>query len=131
MELEQIINRIYPLPATSLSIFKKNARSVCYPKGTILLKAGRVENNVYFIRKGIVRAYVYQNDHEVTFWFGREGEAVISMKSYIDSEPGYEDIELLEDCELYSLTSEDLHRLYEQNIHIANWGRKFAEKELL
>lgn len=86
---------------------------------------------MYFIKKGIVRAYAHQNDHEITFWFGREGETVISMNSYLNHEPGYEDIELLEDCELYALKTTDLHQLYEQDIHMANWGRKFAERELL
>jgi CRP-like cAMP-binding protein len=131
LDLHQIINGIYPLPSASQRKLQDNTRAVSYPKGTILLKAGRIEKNIYFIKKGIVRAYAYQHEHEVTFWFGREGEAVISMKSYIDNEPGYEDIELLEDCELYALNSDDLHRLYQEDIHIANWGRKFAEQELL
>lgn len=131
MELERIISRIYPLPAASQLALLRKIKEINYPKGTILLKANKVEKTIYFIKKGIVRAYAYENDHEITFWFGREGDAIISMKSYIENEAGYEDIELLEDCELYSLKTEDLHSLYEQDIHMANWGRKFAEQELI
>jgi CRP-like cAMP-binding protein len=101
------------------------------PKGTILLRANRIEKSIYFIKKGIVRAYAHQNDHEITFWFGKEGEAVISMNSYIANKAGYEDIELLEECALYRLKREAIHSLFEQDIHIANWGRKFAEQELI
>jgi CRP-like cAMP-binding protein len=86
---------------------------------------------VYFIRKGFVRAYAYTGDHEVTFWFGREGEPVLSMKSYVQQQKGYEDIELLEDCELYEIKAADLQRLFQEDIHIANWGRRFAEQELV
>lgn len=131
MNFTQVITQIHPLPTNALAKLQEYAREVSYPRGTILLRANRIEKTVYFLKKGIVRAYAYQHDHEVTFWFGREGEAVISMKSYIDNEAGYEDIELLEPCEFYSLSSQDLHQLYQQDIHIANWGRKFAEKELL
>jgi CRP-like cAMP-binding protein len=32
---------------------------------------------------------------------------------------------------LYRLKREAIHSLFEQDIHIANWGRKFAEQELI
>lgn len=53
------------------------------------------------------------------------------MKSYVANQKGYEDIELLEDCQLYELKTKDLQALFEKDIHIANWGRKFAEQELV
>ena len=54
-----------------------------------------------------------------------------SMKSFVNDEKGYETIELMEDSVLYMLERGQLYRLFEEDIHIANWGRKFAEKELL
>ena len=53
------------------------------------------------------------------------------MKSYVEDRPGYESIELLEDCDLYILETESLRKLFNEDIHIANWGRKFAERELV
>ena len=131
MEISEILNRIYTLPEQSLATLQAKITEVKLPKGTLLLKAKRIEKSLYFIKKGIVRAYAYQNNHEITFWFGKEGEAVISMNSYIDNKAGYEDIELLENCELYRLKRDAIHSLFEQDIHIANWGRKFAEQELI
>lgn len=58
---------------------------------------------MYFIKKGIVRAYTELADNEITFWFGREGDTVVSMKSYVSNQRGYENIELLEECELYEM----------------------------
>ena len=55
----------------------------------------------------------------------------MSMKSFVNDEKGYETIELMEDSVLYMLERGQLYRLFEEDIHIANWGRKFAEKELL
>ena len=65
------------------------------------------------------------------FWFGKEGDAVISMRSYVENQKGYENIELLEDCDLYQVDAQELKWLYEQDIAIANWGRHFAEQELI
>lgn len=53
------------------------------------------------------------------------------MRSYVEKKKGYENIELLEDCELYKLKIDNLIELYLKDIHIANWGRKLAETELL
>ena len=55
----------------------------------------------------------------------------MSMKSFVNDEKGYETIELMEDSVLYMLERGQLYRLFEEDVHIANWGRKFAEKELL
>lgn len=131
MEIEQILDLIYPLPETSKLLLQNAAKEVSYSKGHILLRADKIETNLYFIRKGIARAYSNRDDNEVTFWFGKEGDTVLSMKSYVANQKGYEDIELLEDCELYELKSKTLQKLFKEDIHIANWGRKFAEKELV
>lgn len=101
------------------------------PKGHLLFKTNKVATDFYFLKKGIVRAYAETGETEVTFWFGREGDPVISMRSYVENKKGYENIELLEDCELYQLNAENLHQLFLEDIHIANWGRKFAEQELV
>ncbi len=130
MDISTILDHIYKLPEQSKLALQNNSSEINFPKGHILFKANKVESNIYFIKKGLVRAFV-DRDNEVTFWFGKEGETVLSMKSYVEEEPGYETIELLEDCELYELKTENLKKLFEQDVHIANWGRKFAEKELI
>ncbi|MBS1603127.1 MAG: Crp/Fnr family transcriptional regulator [Bacteroidetes bacterium] len=131
MDLDTIIDNIYPLPQRSKTLLKQNIFEINYPKATILFKMNRISKKVYFIRKGIVRAYASQNDEEITFWFGKEGDAVISMKNYVGDQKGYETIELLEPCDLYEIGTEELRALYNTDIQIANWGRKFAEQELV
>jgi CRP-like cAMP-binding protein len=131
MTIQQILCNIYPLPADSLAQLESIAEQKSYPKGHLLLRAGRTEDQVYFIKQGIARAFSEKRDRNVTFWFGQEGDAVVSMRSYVEQKPGYEHIELLEDCELYQMEAAKLQALYRQDINIANWGRKFAEKEII
>lgn len=131
MELTAIIQNIRPLPDPSLQKLVHLARSISLPKGHHLFHAGRCESSLYFIGKGIARAYCYQADTEVTFWFGREGNVVFSYNSLIHQKPGYEHVELLEEGRLHELRAADLLRLYEEDIHLANWGRTLAEHELI
>ena len=130
MTLDQIFDTRQKLPEASKLALAACIEEIQLPKGTILLKEGRVETSIYFIRQGIVRAYA-PGDPDITFWFGQEGDPVISMRSYVEQQPGYENIELLEDCILYALKTASLQQLFKTDIHIANWGRKFAELELI
>jgi len=131
MELNQIIDNIYPLTATSKNLIKESITETKLPKGHILFKANKIETSIYFIKKGIARAYAYSDDNEITFWFGKEGDPIVSMQNYVNNKKGYEDVELLEDCELYELKTEKLQKLFLEDIQIANWGRKFSELELI
>lgn len=131
MEISTILDNVYPLPVSSKERLTEAIAEVEFSKGYRLLHADKVERDIYFIKKGIVRAYIETPDGEITFWFGKEGDTIVSMKSYVANLKGYETIELLEDCVLYELNMAALSDLFANDIHIANWGRKFAEQELL
>lgn len=131
MTIDEIINQNFLMPETSKEVLKTYISEISFPKNHILIHADKIEKSLYFIKKGVVRAFSIINDQEISFWFGQEGEAILSMKSYIHQEKGYESIELLEDCEFYKINTDDLHKLYCKDINISNWGRAFAEKEML
>lgn len=131
MNIAQIIDTIHPIPEASKAKLGNCLHEIELAKGTTLLQAKRIETHLYFISKGMVRAYSNTADKQITFWFGKEGDAVLSMRSYVENKKSYENIELLEDCTLYQLASQDLQKLFSEDIHIANWGRKLAEKELI
>ncbi|WP_435357808.1 Crp/Fnr family transcriptional regulator [Emticicia sp. SJ17W-69] len=131
MDIDQIIEKNQPLSQSAKMIFKSIVEEIKLPKHSIVIRADKFEKNIYFIKTGIARTFSIIHDEEITFSFGKEGDTIASLKSYIDNQKGYESIELLEDCTLYKLNIEKLKSLFNENIEIANWGRKFAEKELI
>ena len=92
-------------------------------------------DNIYKLpdvsKEALLHAYTHKSDKKVTFWFGKEGDAIFPLQTLYDNQAGYENIELLEDSALYELSVDKLHNLYLEDIHIANWGRKFAERECI
>jgi len=38
---------------------------------------------------------------------------------------------LLENFELYELKIKNVRKLFDEDIHIVNWGRRFAKQELI
>ena len=123
MDIKEIINLRYAMPDASLDKLRQCLTEVSYPKGFRVLESGKVEKDIFFIKKGIVRAY--------TSVVGKEGATIVSMKGYVNDEPGYETMELMENSVLYVLERKKLKELFLKDLHIANWGRRYAEMELL
>ena len=131
MDIKQIINLRYAMPETSLERLRECLSEVSYPKGFRVLEINKVEKDIFFIKQGIVRAYTLVDGKEITFWIGKEGATLVSMKGYVCDEPGYETMELMEDSVLYVLERKKLQALFLEDLHIANWGRRYAEMEMM
>ncbi|WP_339757508.1 Crp/Fnr family transcriptional regulator [Algoriphagus aquimarinus] len=131
MNISHILDKIHLINASSKLKLIERFEEISLPKNQLIIRSDKVEKNIYFIKKGIARTFSNTNDIEVTIAFGEEGDTIISLKSYILNQKGYENIELLEDCELYKISSKKLQNLFSTDINIANWGRKFAEQELI
>lgn len=131
MKLREILNAICPLPDSSARKIEAVTDEMTVRKNTVVISAGRICHDILFVAEGIVRAYSYADGRDITFWIGAEGAVALSMQGYINNRSGYENIVTLEDCRLYRTTVAQLHGLYEADINLANWGRRFAEKELL
>lgn len=126
MEITDIINRIYRLPQPSLDAFVHSVDEVEYPKKFLLFRQGRKEKKAYFIKQGFARAYTEKDGKEVTFWFGAEGDALLSFPTFFNK-PEHANIELLENSVLYEIESARLQELYATDIHLSTWGRRYAE----
>lgn len=131
MNIDQILDKTYPINSSSKLVLIESFEEINLPKNQLIIRSDKVEKNIYFIKKGIARTFSNFDDIEVTIAFGEEGDTIISLKSYILNQKGYENIELLEDCELYKISVTKLQNLFSSDIDIANWGRKFAEQELI
>ncbi|PST85310.1 Crp/Fnr family transcriptional regulator [Pedobacter yulinensis] len=125
------IQQIYTLGEPALNRFTGLLTRMEQTRASLLIEAGKVEQYLYFIETGLARAYVNGENQQINIWFGKEGDVMLSFNSYIYRKPGYENIELLEDAVLYRLNHHQLQNLYRNDLEIANWGRKFAEKELV
>jgi len=125
------LKRIYPLDEQHTAQLLGLMRRIEAPKHLVIIQADRVEKSIYFIEKGMARAYCDGPGQQMTFWFGLEGDLIFSYNSYINGRAGYENIALLEACVLYEIRMDDLQELFDTDVVFANWGRKLAELELI
>lgn len=99
-------------------------------KGEILLKENQVCNEIYFIKKGILRSYFFNHQgDEITNCFAFESEFMASFSSFITQKPAEENIQALVDTELQIISRENLEKLYKLGKHWQEIGRKLTEME--
>ena len=124
------IYKLYPVSDEVLQIFASHLRPIKLAKRTILISPQKKDNNIYFIEKGIARSYNIIEGKEMTSWFSKEGELIYSTISFYGKMAGYEteQIQVLEDSLFYYMPIEELEKLCQTHIEIANWLRILHQK---
>ena len=98
-----------------------------YGRKSTLLKAGQVSQRIYFIKHGFVRAYYYKGEGEFTSWFMTTGDIIVSVYSFFSRKPSFENIEVLEDSTLQSISWDQLQILYKEFPEFNQTGRLITE----
>lgn len=127
----KIIRNVYPLSDRALQLLLLKSERVVLPKNHLLIRSGVIEHYAYFIIKGMARGYFYKEGRDVTLWFATTGMSLLSMNAYLFQSAGYENIELLETCELLKIPQATLNELFEMDIELANWGRRMSDYFIL
>ena len=126
-ELIQYLNRIYPVPDALREHLIRNLNSKTFFKKDFLLKSGHVSDKIFFIAKGLVRCFYEDHQKEVCSWFMKEGDCIISVESFFQQKPGYENIQALEDTETYYIDYTELQYIYQTFPEFNFIGRVLTE----
>lgn len=100
-----------------------------FPRRYQLIREGIFCKVAYFIEKGITRSFWLVDGEEVTTSFSTEGDIVFSMDELYFGKISEEFVETIEEVEVYRINLDDLTRLFETNLEMANWGRIIHQYE--
>lgn len=127
--LIQTLNFISPLSAALDQRFRETLKEEHWPRKHHLLREGQKSQKIYFINKGFARAYYFTREgRECTSWFMGKGELMISVYSFYTQQSAAENIELLEESELLSMTWNQLQGIYADFPEYNYTGRIVTEK---
>ncbi|GAB3895012.1 Crp/Fnr family transcriptional regulator [Spirosoma agri] len=126
--LIDILQSIYPVSEAFLLELKRFLRREEVGRKQWLLRPGEISSKIYFIEKGLVRGFYIHNDKEVTVWFMKENDLIISIISFYTRQPSEEYIELLEDGVVWSITYEQLQLLFHNFIEFNFASRVLTER---
>ena len=85
------------------------------PSKTILLEEGKIADKLYFIRKGCLRLFFYNERKDITFQFFFEGDFVASFDSLYKGTPSLFSLESIEPSEVLFIKKKDFYKKIESN----------------
>ena len=114
------------------NLFLSKTETKIFKAKTILLSAGELSNETYFVNSGILRSFnINDNIIEHVLHFACEGWWIGDMYSYISEKPGNLFIEVLEDAEIVMLSKENHQELYQKIPKLERFFRILAENSLV
>lgn len=98
-------------------------------KKSHLLKPGKICQNVFYIKKGLIRCYIKsKEEEEITTWFMKEGDIIMSPVSLYKQSHNRQYIQCLEKCELLYISRRQLDSIYEHHPEFNLTGRLITQK---
>lgn len=125
--MNSFANRIaekYDLDADATIGLVSHFKLVEVDKNEHIIEKGGFNDNFYFIRKGILRAYISANDSEQTVWFGYPGQAIFDVWCYNNGGLSPIAIEAVIPCELYRISKAEIERMCSESLTVCNMIRK-------
>ena len=94
---------------TIVSKFEKKL----FSKNEYLLRLNNVEEQFWFIEKGTIRSFLFdQNGRDITTQFHASGEVVIDYTSFLMQTPSQENIQALTDCTCWQIDFSSFQELF-------------------
>jgi len=130
-QIRQYFESEFGISRADWEIFSSKLNRYEFPKKSMLVEAGKVENYLSFIEKGIVRLYIPKEDGGLTFGFVFNGAFVSAYDSFLTQKPSEYTVETITDTILWRLGHKELQEVYASS-SIGNLiGRKASEELFL
>lgn len=128
----QNISKIISLTPQEEALFLSKLETKYFKAKTILLNAGDICKEGYFVNSGLLRSFnINDNIVEHVLSFASEGWWIGDMYSLLSQKPGNLFIEVLEDAEVEILSKENQEQLYLEIPKLERFFRILIENSLI
>ena len=119
------------LTLSDVQVLFKSAKTKSYDSGEHLIIEGETNRNVFFIRKGLVRAYkINEKGDEITTLIRWENKIIASPDVILFDEPSQLYVETLEHTDVFYIDYDVLQKIISSN-HKLESNRKFILQNVL
>lgn len=103
-----------------------------HKKADILLREGEYCRKVFFVEKGCLRFFYYDDTgKDITHWFIFEGEYITEVDSIFQQKPSEFYLEALEDCTLNTFVLADFTTLIAEHKQMISFGFMMMIKSII
>ncbi len=134
-QYKKFINQFVDFDADDWALLKNLSTVEHFAEGDIIHHSGSVFSNIYFITRGLVRAYIIDaegRDYTWGLFFNDEHSDmtnvyVVDYESFVNKSKSKITFEVMQDCELVALNHDDLLAFYDASQRGERLGRIMAE----
>ena len=94
-----------------------------FDKKQRLIREGETEYYLNFIVKGLARKFFYKNKEEMVTQIAKETDLINSSDSFLSGTPSHYVVETIEPTTFFSITKENMEKLYLANHKMERLGR--------
>jgi CRP/FNR family transcriptional regulator, anaerobic regulatory protein len=125
---EQIKKMGTVLSDESIALLTSILKEKSFKKGEIVIHAGEVCTEAYFITKGLMRSFSQiPNGNQKTYVISCEHNLFTEHCSFITQKPSLDSIEALEDTDVLYFSYLDLMNIYKKSHELESVGRKISD----
>jgi CRP-like cAMP-binding protein len=106
------LSEIHPLSDAFRSSIERELRVLLLPKNYMLLEAPRVSDHAWFLERGFAMSYSYTDAGLQVENFWKDGEVILSVKSFFEQAPSAESIRLMVPAEVIFISYRGVQRLF-------------------
>ncbi|WP_348797741.1 Crp/Fnr family transcriptional regulator [Flavobacterium adhaerens] len=126
------IHKHVALTPEEQKLFLSKTETRQYKAKTVLLNAGEICKESYFVNSGVLRSFnINDNIVEHVLSFACSGWWISDMYSYLSQKPGNLFIQVIEDAEVIVLTKENQDTLYKEIPKLERFFRILIENSLV
>jgi len=122
---------MHPLSAVIREDFASIIHFQSLPKNTLLLDFGKKATTLFFIQKGLARAYYNRDGEEVTYYFAIDGQFIGAVPSLFDGRPSLSAIQLIEQSDIHYFSYLDFEDCCARHHDLERAARKLSSLVIL
>ena len=126
-----LFHSLSPLKNDVIEDFEKIISYDLIPKNTALLEIGKYAKSMFFVQRGLARAFNFHDDKDVTDYFAIDGQFIGAVPSLLTGLPSDKGIQLIEDSEIFHFLSADFEKLCAKYHALEHNARKLMGLALL
>ncbi len=111
-KIRELFESIVDLSEEDWAFFSSKLERVEFPKKSVILSRGHVENYLSFIEEGSVRYFIPKIENDLTFGFSFEHQFMCAYDSFLTRQPSSYEIDTLSETILWRISHADLQEVY-------------------
>jgi CRP-like cAMP-binding protein len=130
----QFLRKYVEFTDAELTDFNNKCSRVAFSKGALVMKAGQVQKNLYFITEGIIRNFIELDNGETKIHNFRMEHMTVTGYAYINYEDKFKalvSVDCLEDCVLIQVPIEAINYVINHIKLGDRLGRYLAEAHII